>query len=178
MFRQRESRWNMRKSQQRESRWNGRMFRQRESRWNRRMSRQPESQWNMRKSQQRESRWECPSRNPIEAGVLFGAVYRGALVTDSLENMDCGAVQAVERVGGAACASGEERDKGRLDRSSGTAERSGDVPQLSDAGQSSQGQKHSRKVYFGIPKPTNKGNTSDGIHSGQTTPDHFHHTHP
>nr|CAD7438496.1 unnamed protein product [Timema bartmani] len=29
-------------------------------------------------------------------------------------NMDCGAVQVVERVGGAACASAEERDKGRL----------------------------------------------------------------
>nr|CAD7443974.1 unnamed protein product [Timema bartmani] len=54
----------------------------------------------------------CPSRKPIEAGVLFGAVYRGELVTDGFENMDCGAVQAVERVGGAACASAEERDKG------------------------------------------------------------------
>nr|CAD7457582.1 unnamed protein product [Timema tahoe] len=49
---------------------------------------------------------------PIEAGVLFGAVYRGALVTDGFDNMDCGAVQVVERVGGAACASAEERDKG------------------------------------------------------------------
>ncbi|CAG2053444.1 unnamed protein product [Timema podura] len=47
-------------------------------------------------------------------GVLFGAEYRGKLVTDGLENMDCGAVQAVERVGGAACESAEERDKGRL----------------------------------------------------------------
>nr|CAD7589801.1 unnamed protein product [Timema genevievae] len=36
--------------------------------------------------------------------VLFGAEYRGELVTDGFENMDCGAVQAVERVGGAACA--------------------------------------------------------------------------
>nr|CAD7442522.1 unnamed protein product [Timema bartmani] len=88
------------------------MFRQRESRWNGRMFRQRESRWNMRKSRQRESRWECPSREPIEAGVLFGAVYRGALVTDGFEDMDCGAVQVVERVGGAACASAEERDKG------------------------------------------------------------------
>nr|CAD7448072.1 unnamed protein product [Timema bartmani] len=38
----------------------------------------------------------------------------GELVTDGFENMDCGAVQAVEWVGGAACASAEERDKGRL----------------------------------------------------------------
>nr|CAD7433842.1 unnamed protein product [Timema monikensis] len=65
-----------------------------------------------------------------------------------------------------------------LSRSSGTAERSGDMPQLSDAGENSQGQKHSRKVYFTIPKPTNEGNTSNGIHSGQTSSDHFHHTHP
>nr|CAD7460801.1 unnamed protein product [Timema tahoe] len=36
----------------------------------------------------------------------------GRLVTDGFENMDCGVVQAVERVGGAACASAEERDKG------------------------------------------------------------------
>nr|CAD7454390.1 unnamed protein product [Timema tahoe] len=44
--------------------------------------------------------------------VLFGTVYRGALVTDGFDNMDCGAVQAVERLGGVACASAEERDKG------------------------------------------------------------------
>nr|CAD7592325.1 unnamed protein product [Timema genevievae] len=36
----------------------------------------------------------------------------GALVTDGFDNMDCGAVQAVERVVGVACASAEERDKG------------------------------------------------------------------
>nr|CAD7447912.1 unnamed protein product [Timema bartmani] len=60
---------------------------------------QRESRWNMRKSRQRELQWEGPSREPIEAGVLFGAVYRGELVTDGFENMDCGAVQAVERGG-------------------------------------------------------------------------------
>nr|CAD7462396.1 unnamed protein product [Timema tahoe] len=38
----------------------------------------------------------------------------GALVTNGFENMDCVAVQAVERVGGEACASAEERDKGQL----------------------------------------------------------------
>nr|CAD7454929.1 unnamed protein product [Timema tahoe] len=38
----------------------------------------------------------------------------GELVTDGFENMDCAAVQAVERVGGAACASSEKRDKGQL----------------------------------------------------------------
>nr|CAD7440626.1 unnamed protein product [Timema bartmani] len=57
---------------------------------------------------------QCPSREPIETGVLFGAEYRGELIMDGLENIDCGVVQAVERVGGAACASAEERDKGRL----------------------------------------------------------------
>nr|CAD7459273.1 unnamed protein product [Timema tahoe] len=36
----------------------------------------------------------------------------GELIMDGFENMDCGTVQAVERVGGAACASAEERDKG------------------------------------------------------------------
>nr|CAD7392498.1 unnamed protein product [Timema cristinae] len=44
----------------------------------------------------------------------MGAEYSGELVTDGLENMDCGAVQAVEGVGDAACASVEERYKGRL----------------------------------------------------------------
>nr|CAD7596147.1 unnamed protein product [Timema genevievae] len=48
---------------------------------------------------QRESRWN-------------GRMATGALVTDGFEDMDCGAVQAVERLGGAACASAEERDKG------------------------------------------------------------------
>nr|CAD7446045.1 unnamed protein product [Timema bartmani] len=43
---------------------------------------------------------QCPSHEPIETGVLFGAEYRGELVTDGSENMDCGAVQAVERVQG------------------------------------------------------------------------------
>nr|CAD7460510.1 unnamed protein product [Timema tahoe] len=33
----------------------------------------------------------------------MGAEYSGEIVTDGLENMDCVAVQAVERVGGAAC---------------------------------------------------------------------------
>nr|CAD7260179.1 unnamed protein product [Timema shepardi] len=33
----------------------------------------------------------------------MGAEYSGELVTDSLENMDCGAVQAVEGLGGASC---------------------------------------------------------------------------
>nr|CAD7589850.1 unnamed protein product [Timema genevievae] len=71
------------------------MFRQRESRWNGRMFRQRESRWNMRKSRQPES---------------HGG--RGALITDGFDNMNCGAVQAVERLVGAACASAEERDKG------------------------------------------------------------------
>ncbi|CAG2053000.1 unnamed protein product [Timema podura] len=41
----------------------------------------------------------------------MGAEYSGELVTDGLDNMDCGVVQAVERVGGSACASVEERYK-------------------------------------------------------------------
>nr|CAD7588464.1 unnamed protein product [Timema genevievae] len=55
---------------------------------------------------------QCPSREPIESGVLFDAEYSGEIVMAGSENMACGAVQAVERVGGAACASTEERDKG------------------------------------------------------------------
>nr|CAD7603277.1 unnamed protein product [Timema genevievae] len=39
---------------------------------------------------------ECPSREPIEIGVLIGAEYSGEIVTDGSENMDCGAVQTVE----------------------------------------------------------------------------------
>nr|CAD7404549.1 unnamed protein product [Timema cristinae] len=42
----------------------------------------------------------------LETGVLIGYEYSEELVTNSLENMDCGAVQAVEGVGGAAYASG------------------------------------------------------------------------
>nr|CAD7446257.1 unnamed protein product [Timema bartmani] len=42
---------------------------------------------------------------------------------EGLENMDCGAVQAVERVGGAACKSAEERDKGRLTVGGATRQR-------------------------------------------------------
>nr|CAD7602512.1 unnamed protein product [Timema genevievae] len=57
---------------------------------------------------------ECPSREPIERGVLFGTEYSGEIITDGSENMDYGAVQAVERVGVAACTSAEERYKGRL----------------------------------------------------------------
>nr|CAD7202429.1 unnamed protein product [Timema douglasi] len=49
-------------------------------------------------SQQRESRWEWPLSEPIEREVLMGTEYSGELVTDGLENMDCGAVQAVERI--------------------------------------------------------------------------------
>nr|CAD7398214.1 unnamed protein product [Timema poppensis] len=52
-----------------------------------------------------------------QRGVLFGAEYSGELVMDSLENMDCGAVQAIEGVGGVSCASVEERYKGRLNSS-------------------------------------------------------------
>nr|CAD7256890.1 unnamed protein product [Timema shepardi] len=50
-------------------------------------------------------------------GSSTGNVSRGGSgesVTDGLENMDCGAVQAVGRVVGAAGASAEERYKGRL----------------------------------------------------------------
>nr|CAD7433958.1 unnamed protein product [Timema monikensis] len=48
----------------------------------------------------------------------MGAEYNGESVTVGLENMDCGAVQAVERVSGVACESTEERYKGRLDSES------------------------------------------------------------
>nr|CAD7429120.1 unnamed protein product [Timema monikensis] len=44
----------------------------------------------------------------------MGAEYSGELITDGLEDMDCGVVQAVEGVGGVACASAEERYQGRL----------------------------------------------------------------
>nr|CAD7423406.1 unnamed protein product [Timema monikensis] len=44
----------------------------------------------------------------------MGGEYSRELVADGLENMDSGAVQAVERVVGAACASVKERYKGRL----------------------------------------------------------------
>nr|CAD7438048.1 unnamed protein product [Timema bartmani] len=57
---------------------------------------------------------QCPSLKPIERGVLFGTEYNGEIVTGGSENMDCGAVQALERVGGAACISVEERYKCRL----------------------------------------------------------------
>nr|CAD7396703.1 unnamed protein product [Timema poppensis] len=60
----------------------------------------------------RECYW--PPSEPIEREVLFGADYSGESVTDGLENMDCGLVQAVGRVIGAAGASAEERYKGRL----------------------------------------------------------------
>nr|CAD7415069.1 unnamed protein product [Timema poppensis] len=43
-----------------------------------------------------------------------GPTVINTLVTDSLENMDCGVVQAVEMVGGGACASVEGQYKGRL----------------------------------------------------------------
>ncbi|CAG2057376.1 unnamed protein product [Timema podura] len=44
----------------------------------------------------------------------MGAEYSGKIVANGSENMDCGAVQAVERVGDVGCASAEERYKGRL----------------------------------------------------------------
>nr|CAD7393263.1 unnamed protein product [Timema cristinae] len=47
-------------------------------------------------------------------GVPAARVSRGESATDGLENMDCGAVQAVGRVVGAAGASAAERYKGRL----------------------------------------------------------------
>nr|CAD7431522.1 unnamed protein product [Timema monikensis] len=47
---------------------------------------------------------------------LFRADYSGESVTDGSENIDCGAVQAVGRVVGAACSSTEERYKGRLNK--------------------------------------------------------------
>nr|CAD7444219.1 unnamed protein product [Timema bartmani] len=93
VFRQRESRWNGRMFRQRESRGNGRMFRQRESRWNGRMFRQ----------RSREGGWR---------GLCKCGGKRQGADSTVRDNMDCGAVQAVERVGGAACASAEERDKG------------------------------------------------------------------
>nr|CAD7444755.1 unnamed protein product [Timema bartmani] len=79
-------------------------------------SRQRESRWNMRKSQGGAvGGWSRQQR-----GVLMGAEYSGEIVTDGSENMDCGAVQAVERVGGTACASAEERYKGRLNKHLGS----------------------------------------------------------
>nr|CAD7193629.1 unnamed protein product [Timema douglasi] len=57
---------------------------------------------------------QWPRSKPIERGVLLGANYSEESVTDSSENMDCGAVQAVERVVGAACAGAKDRYKGRL----------------------------------------------------------------
>nr|CAD7567389.1 unnamed protein product [Timema californicum] len=59
---------------------------------------------------------QWPRSEPIERGVLFGANYSGESVTDSSENMDCGAVQAVERVVGAACAGAKDGYNGRLNR--------------------------------------------------------------
>nr|CAD7462334.1 unnamed protein product [Timema tahoe] len=41
---------------------------------------------------------QCPSHDPLETGVFFGAEYSREIVTDGSENRDCGAVQAVERV--------------------------------------------------------------------------------
>nr|CAD7578514.1 unnamed protein product [Timema californicum] len=57
-------------------------------------------------SRQRESRWEVGESlgNPVERRALMGAEHSGELVTDGLEDMDCGAVQAVEGVGGMSCA--------------------------------------------------------------------------
>nr|CAD7442510.1 unnamed protein product [Timema bartmani] len=144
VFRQRESRWNGRVFRQRESRWNGRRFRQRESRWNMRKSRQRESRGGRNHRVKYPPllpglvQWEkqglpigackiggiVPITRANRGRVLFGAVYRGALVTDVFEDMDCGAVQAVERLGGAACASAEERDKGLTTSSHGAGERS------------------------------------------------------
>nr|CAD7260156.1 unnamed protein product [Timema shepardi] len=57
---------------------------------------------------------QWPRSEPIERGVLFGANYSGESVTDSSENMDCGAVQAVEGVVGTACAGAKDGYKGRL----------------------------------------------------------------
>nr|CAD7258990.1 unnamed protein product [Timema shepardi] len=81
-------------------------------------------------SLQVETRWgkgrinasECPSNIsrggtkgcPDNRGVFFGTEYSGEIITDGSENMNCGAVQAIERVVGAACACSEERYKGRL----------------------------------------------------------------
>nr|CAD7453199.1 unnamed protein product [Timema tahoe] len=52
-----------------------------------------------------------PGRLPVKR------TSSGELVTDGTENMNCGAVQAVERVVGEVCASAEERYKGRLNSS-------------------------------------------------------------
>nr|CAD7589189.1 unnamed protein product [Timema genevievae] len=61
----------------------------------------------------REREW--PPSEPKER-VLIGAEYSGELVMDVLENMKCGAAQAVERVVGAVGASAEKRCKGRTVR--------------------------------------------------------------
>nr|CAD7259391.1 unnamed protein product [Timema shepardi] len=64
-------------------------------------------------SRQRESRWEVGESlgnvsrggsEPVERRALMGAEHSGELVTDGSEDMDCGAVQAVEGVGGMSCA--------------------------------------------------------------------------
>nr|CAD7567960.1 unnamed protein product [Timema californicum] len=56
---------------------------------------------------------QCPSCEPIKRGVLLALVTMGKS-SWTAQNMDCGTVQAVERVVGATCASAEERYKGRL----------------------------------------------------------------
>nr|CAD7392489.1 unnamed protein product [Timema cristinae] len=45
--------------------------------------------------------YQWPPSEPIERGILMGDELSGELVINGLENMDCGAVQALERVGGA-----------------------------------------------------------------------------
>nr|CAD7574579.1 unnamed protein product [Timema californicum] len=45
---------------------------------------------------------QCPSHGPLKRGVLFGTEYSGEIVTDGSQNMDCGAVEAVEGVCAAA----------------------------------------------------------------------------
>nr|CAD7596429.1 unnamed protein product [Timema genevievae] len=92
------------------TRWKGRRkeSRQRDSQWEEKgLSRQCESQWEEIRDcpgnvscsgRKRDCPSNCPSHDPLETGVLFGAEYSREIVTDGSENRDCGEVQAVERV--------------------------------------------------------------------------------
>nr|CAD7425417.1 unnamed protein product [Timema monikensis] len=82
-----------------------------------RKSRQHESWWNMRKSRQHESWWEVA--HPVWVATLrlasdLRTTILNTLVTDVSKKMNCGAIQAEERVIDAVCTSAKERYKGQL----------------------------------------------------------------
>nr|CAD7396570.1 unnamed protein product [Timema cristinae] len=108
--------WNRRKSWQHESRWNMRKSRQHESWWNMRKSQQHESWWNMT-SRQHESWWEVAHPGWVATLRLASdlrTTILNTLVMDVSKNMNCGAIQAEERVIDAVCTSAKERYKGQL----------------------------------------------------------------